>query len=726
MLATRLFACGAAIAVAMAVGPVAARAQVAGPVAADAQLVPSADDVVGLVVTRDRETSAAEAESLVADAVDEPTSRAPIAPGVTAVAVPDLSLREAKKAARDLEKEPGIAEVGLDTHVHADALNDPLFSDQWPLTDVVSGVSALPAWDLTTGDGQVIAIIDTGVTAHQDLAANLVGGYDMIEDPVVANDSDGRDPDPSDPGDWCGSEPSSWHGTHVAGLAAAVQGNGKGISGLAPRAKIEPVRALGTCGGKMSDVAAAITWASGGDVPGVPANPTPASVINMSLSSTTTCQPYLQAAIDTAIARGSTIVASAGNNNTRFDVASPGGCYDVIPVGAVDRAGNRAGYSNYGTAGRDLPVFAPGGAATADPQSDTGLLSTIDKGAMGPAGDAYGSYVGTSMAAPLVSGAAALLRSRTSMSPAAVAEHLRDTARPFPPGSNCSGSCGAGLLDVNAALRTSPRVPGRPAAVMATPADATVVARWELPDDPGTGPITGYTVEYRSVPGQWVALQDLWSSTLREKVINGLANGVGYQVRVAAHNVFGLGPWIESDVVIPESLPGAVRINSVRYPSKTKARLRLVVPAQSLLGLQYRVTKVGREPGEWQSAAVSGSLTLRGLVRGVRHSVEVRVFNELGAGPTTARQIATPVKPSAVRALKVKRKGSRLAVRWQEPKRTGLRLSYRVRVAEARKWSKTAGLKAVVRGPRKGPVRVEVQPRNKTGRGPIRSIRKRK
>ena len=90
----------------------------------------------------------------------------------------------------------------------------------------------------------------------------------------------------------------------MAGIAAAVQNNGVGITGLAPGAKIQPVRALGKCGGTMSDVAAAITWASGGDVPGTPVNPTPADVINLSVSSDSVCQPFLQSAIDGALSRG--------------------------------------------------------------------------------------------------------------------------------------------------------------------------------------------------------------------------------------------------------------------------------------------------------------------------------------------------------------------------------------------------------------------------------------
>src|SRR5690606_23294607 len=159
-------------------------------------------------------------------------------------------------------------EIGVDTKVTA-ASNDPYFADQWSLTHPVAGAQAEPAWTTATGAGQVIAVIDTGITAHEDLTPNLLPGADLIDNAVVANDGDARDGDPSDPEDrveqaditahpedseGCPTSDSSWHGTHVAGLAAAGRDNAKGIAGIAPDAKILPVRALGKCGGTMSDV----------------------------------------------------------------------------------------------------------------------------------------------------------------------------------------------------------------------------------------------------------------------------------------------------------------------------------------------------------------------------------------------------------------------------------------------------------------------------------------
>ena len=128
-----------------------------------------------------------------------------------------------------------------------------------------------------------MAVVDTGVRPHADLKANLLAGYDFITDSAIAGDGNGRDADASDPGDFttagqCGSgapaTPSSWHGTHVAGIVAAAANNASGVAGLAFGAKVLPLRVLGRCGGYTSDIADAISWAAGNAVTGVPANPT--------------------------------------------------------------------------------------------------------------------------------------------------------------------------------------------------------------------------------------------------------------------------------------------------------------------------------------------------------------------------------------------------------------------------------------------------------------------
>src|SRR5690606_41245340 len=117
--------------------------------------------------------------------------------------------------------------------------NVTYFSRQYGPGPGAGGIRATEAWDGATGAGVVVAVLDTGITSHSDLNANILPGYDFISDSFVANDGNGRDPDPSDPGDWvsanqCGfphsAQSSSWHGTHVAGTVAAVTNHGKGVA----------------------------------------------------------------------------------------------------------------------------------------------------------------------------------------------------------------------------------------------------------------------------------------------------------------------------------------------------------------------------------------------------------------------------------------------------------------------------------------------------------------
>ena len=132
------------------------------------------------------------------------------------------------------------------------------------------------AWDRTTGSGATVAVIDTGITSHPDLDRNVVPGYDFISNSAAARDGGGRDSNPRDEGDWyaagecgtAGASDSSWHGTHVAGTVAAVA-DSRGVVGVAPNAKIQPIRVLGKCGGSLSDIADAVVWAAGGTVAGL-------------------------------------------------------------------------------------------------------------------------------------------------------------------------------------------------------------------------------------------------------------------------------------------------------------------------------------------------------------------------------------------------------------------------------------------------------------------------
>ncbi len=328
--------------------------------------------------------------------------------------------------------------------------NDVLYPQQWALSDAIGGIGAPNAWNQSTGTGVTIAVIDTGVRPHADLAARLLPGYDFITSPTVAADGGGRDADPTDPGDWaaagaCGTgsaaRNSSWHGTHVAGLAAASGGNGIGVTGVAFGARILPLRALGRCGGYTSDIADAIVWAAGGTVSGLPQNPNPAKVINLSLGGNGACDITSQNAVNAARAKGASVIVAAGNSNTNASGSSPANCSGVITVASTSKAGGKASYSNFGA---NVSVAAPGG------DSGAAMLSTLNAGTKTPGADSYASIMGTSMATPVVSGVAALMLSvNPALTPDQIESLLKSSARAFP--ATCSG-CGAGIVDANAAV----------------------------------------------------------------------------------------------------------------------------------------------------------------------------------------------------------------------------------------------------------------------------------
>lgn len=356
-----------------------------------------------------------------------------------------------------LSFDPDVAYVEPDLLMVPTA--DPYYDSQWYLHSPLFGINADSAWQFSTGAGAVIAVLDTGILAHPDLVANTLPGYDFISDIFTANDGDGRDSSALDPGDGVaagacgGGEPhsdrySTWHGSHVAGIAAAPV-NGIGVTGVAYDADILPLRVLGRCGGYTSDIVDAIYWASGYSVAGVPANSTPADVINLSLSSTVTgaCGQAYSDAVTAAINAGVSVVTSAGNANANANDYAPGNCAGVINVAATDRYGDRAPYSNTGSV---VDVAAAGGRlVSGDPLS--GIWSTLDSGEFSTETYIYAAYQGTSMAAPQVAATVALMRSvEPAATPAELEAAIVDTAQNFI--GSCSG-CGAGLLDTEEAVK---------------------------------------------------------------------------------------------------------------------------------------------------------------------------------------------------------------------------------------------------------------------------------
>jgi serine protease len=367
-----------------------------------------------------------------------------------------LSHNDLQRVAAELKAaDPNIAYAEPDRKMYPLMTpNDTSYGSQWDLYETTGGIRAPAAWDLATGSGVTVAVIDTGIRPHADLSGQIVAGYDMIKDTAVSNDGNGRDSDPSDPGDWTAAnecaagEPasnSSWHGTHVAGTIAARTNNASGVAGIAFNAKIQPIRVLGKCGGYTSDIADGMIWASGGTVSGLPTNATPSRVINMSLGGGGACDTTSQNAINSARSRGTAIVVAAGNENQNASNSNPANCSGVITVAATDRNGSRAYYSNYGSV---VTLAAPGGDVRSS--SSNGILSTLNAGTQAPGADSYAYYQGTSMATPHVAGVVALMLSaKPGATPDQIKAALQSSARAFP--GTCS-QCGSGILDAAAAV----------------------------------------------------------------------------------------------------------------------------------------------------------------------------------------------------------------------------------------------------------------------------------
>jgi serine protease len=403
-----------------------------------------------------------------------------------------------------LRADPSVEYAEVDRRRYISALpNDPLYTGQWYLqsrSDAPSAVDAEHAWDVTTGTtGLVVAVIDTGVRfEHPDLGraeegGRLLPGYDFVADAVAANDGDGRDANASDPGDWvtaadagtkefsgCTVADSSWHGTRVAGILGAATNDADGIAGTTWSGWLLPVRVLGKCGGYDSDILSGMLWAAGISVAGVPDNPYPAQVENLSLGATGPCPASYQDVVDQLAARGVTVVASAGNEGGPVD--APADCRGVAGVAGLRHAGTKVGYSSLGP---EVAVGAPAGNCV---NLSGACLYSIDTatntGTTSPSGSAYTdqlSYnVGTSFSAPMVSGVAGLMLAVNGrLAPADLIARLQEGAAAFPPATDpsvpqchvpagpgdaqpleCScttSTCGAGMLNAPGALSAAVR-----------------------------------------------------------------------------------------------------------------------------------------------------------------------------------------------------------------------------------------------------------------------------
>jgi serine protease len=384
-----------------------------------------------------------------------------------------VPLSEAREIAQRLAGNAEVEYIQPDRRMRAELVpNDQYLNLQTYLRDDAAGISAFSAWDTTTGSANiVVAVVDTGYRPHPGLAGRILPGYDFVSNPLVANDGDGRDADPTDPGDWivfadltssvrfygCRTQESSWHGTSTAGIIAANTNDGAWTAGIDWSARILPVRVLGKCYGDESDILDGIAWAAGLPVPGAPVNSTPAQVINLSLGAYGDCEPAYQQVIASALAHGVTraIVAAAGND--RFDAShhTPSNCPGVIAVAATNSIGGKASYTNFGPT---VTISAPGGDSFA---GFDGIELLTNLGTEQPTDDAVGSENGTSFAAPMVAGTIALMLAvAPTLSATQITALLASSAKPFPPGSTCTtANCGAGILDAHAAVQAAQQGP---------------------------------------------------------------------------------------------------------------------------------------------------------------------------------------------------------------------------------------------------------------------------
>lgn len=312
------------------------------------------------------------------------------------------------------------------------APNDPLFSKQWSfqMVDVQS------AWAQADGSGAVVAVIDTGVAYQdrgpfkkvEDLASTeFVDGYDFVNDRKEANDDHG-------------------HGTHVAGTIAQSTNNGLGVAGLAPKAKIMPLKVLSARGsGSAADIADAIRFAADEG----------ANVINMSLGGGLRSL-IMQNAVAYARKKGVIVVCAAGNN-ARGKVEFPAAYKGAFAVSSVGPTGKLAFYSSYG---KHLAMSAPGGDKQLGGDAGAILQNTITPDKLGVTNQ-YLAFQGTSMATPHVAGAAALIISAGVTAPDDVERILKETSRDAGP-AGWDARYGYGVLDAGRAVQAAAQTTSGP------------------------------------------------------------------------------------------------------------------------------------------------------------------------------------------------------------------------------------------------------------------------
>ena len=433
------------------------------------------------------------------------------------------------------------ADPGFEPAASAQTPNDPYYAGrQWAHTDTINSESA---WDLTTGDTDiVIAVVDTGIdSGHPDLASKLVPGHTYLDQGAT------EDANPVD---------LNGHGTHVAGIAAAVTNNSTGVAGMSWGAKIMPVRVLGRDGtGWTSDIARGIIWAyqNGADV------------INLSLGSEYDSQS-VRDAIEAAHDAGSLLVAAMGNS-TSEDPFYPAAHPDTLAVSATNPEDDLTYYSNYGS---NCDVAAPGGELYINYDA-WGIYSTLptyntfylhtDEGYQ----TTYDYLQGTSQAAPFVAGLASLVWSLDdTLTPDQVQEAIEETAVDLGPQGK-DKYFGHGRIDARAALDFVNLLGAPTLQAIANPEnDGSYRINWSEVDRAAS-----YVLQQDDNPGfsTPTIIADTTSSSFN--VTNQLPGFWYYRVR--ATNGSGPGPW--SDVKRTGVVPPAPTLDAIASPDPDTYRL---------------------------------------------------------------------------------------------------------------------------------------------------------
>ncbi len=490
-----------------------------------------------LLVTVDPSTSAAQAQDIATQAGATIERRV----GNTLILDPVATSGSLRATAATIDAIPQVRAVESNGRLHAFAApNDPLYPEQYGLLNTQpGGIRAESAWNDTPGTRDVVVgVLDSGIlVSHPDLAANIwtnrtdinrcgygTHGWDAFAHTCNPIDDEG-------------------HGTHVAGIVGATGNNGKGVSGVAQRASLMSLKMLDRNGdGSIASAIEAIDFGLAAKASGVNLRVFQASWGSDAALLGTAGRAALHDAISRADAAGILFVAASGNGDagqSGLDLDQPGvdllPCEDsspnVVCVGATTSFGQLATFSNYGATAVDLA--APG----------DHILSTVPRGVCGQ--EDYCLFDGTSMAAPMVSGAAVdVLAAEPALNVTDLRSRLLASVDSLP---SLSGKFATnGRLDVCKAI---PNCDGRPSIAPTKPLDVkarvhsgTASLRWSAPDSNGNSfTVSGYEVDgpagVTSLPFNTTSLS-----------LSGLANNTNAVLRVRAVGTGGSGPWVTKTV----------------------------------------------------------------------------------------------------------------------------------------------------------------------------------